>query len=443
MSVLELGKIGKIVKFAQDDFMVSEGENGDSMYIILDGSAHVYISSYMDSPIKIHELEKGDFFGEMALLENEPRSASIIATEDITAIKIDQSNFEDLLKHHPDISMRMLRSLSNRLRKTNEELSNLRTKIMDNTNYSPESIYKSPQSGDAFKAKDTTCTNNDKFHDKQIDNPQNLNEHQVDYHTNLNENSHNSINILSILPKQHNRYKLDLYTDTYNNKVLHKKIVCPICKMVFETDLIKTSKLQLEKEDKFFRKIYTHMNPLANNIWTCPSCLYSKTFFNFHSVPTFKKDAIQNLLIQLKHNYTFNNNNTDDINKIFIKYYLAIYIEENAPRPNIINLAKYWLNLYWLYSDVKDSKMTEFALNKTHKYYKEAYYASKLNISALEEIKLAILVSELCFALGEYKDSYNLLSKLILDKNLPAYLKQKISNLMYEARNSLKNNETN
>ena len=64
-------------------------------------------------------LGKGDFFGEMCMLEEEtPRSASAIAISDVDAVMIDQSAFTFILKHNPEIAIRMMRKLVIRLRQT-------------------------------------------------------------------------------------------------------------------------------------------------------------------------------------------------------------------------------------------------------------------------------------------------------------------------------------
>jgi hypothetical protein len=68
-------------------------------------------------------LAKGDFFGEMCMLEEEiPRSAAAYAVDDVTAVMIDQSAFTFILKHNPEIAIRMMRKLVIRLQQTTELL---------------------------------------------------------------------------------------------------------------------------------------------------------------------------------------------------------------------------------------------------------------------------------------------------------------------------------
>ena len=67
-------------------------------------------------------LEKGDFFGEMSILEDVPRTASARAKTDCELVRINQSTFDEMLRHNAEIAVRMLRKLSRRLRETTKLL---------------------------------------------------------------------------------------------------------------------------------------------------------------------------------------------------------------------------------------------------------------------------------------------------------------------------------
>ena len=422
MSLLELKKIGRVVQFLQDDFIVSEGEMGDCMYIILDGQADVYLSSFDDLPIKVHEIQKGDFFGEMALLEKMPRSATIIAAKNTIAIKIDETNFEDLLARRSDIAMRMLKTLSARLRKTNEELLAAKAGFLNEDD-----------DGDAPVNETLKDIPQDRKKDEEL-----RQEMPVPDNHFSRLLSDDMIQILDLLPDNHSAYKYILYQEDYKNNILEKDIICPICKNEFKADLIRTSKLRTDRQDALFRKVYNNMNLLASNIWTCPHCYYSQYYYNYHAIPVYKKKPMEELLRKVKHSIKVSNSNKDDVNVVFVKYFLAAFMEAYTPAPNMINLGKYWLNLYWLYQDVRDDKMADMALTKAHYYYKEAYYNSRLKLSEEEELRLGVLVAELCSLRNEERDAYNLLAKIIVNKKIPSHLKKYASNLMYETKETIK-----
>lgn len=102
-----------------------EGEDGDEMFIVQ--SARVAIKKRLkdggDTTLAV--LEKGDFFGEMAILERLPRSATAEVVEDGDLIKIDSEVFGDMIKANPEIAIRMLRKYSIRLRETNKQIESI------------------------------------------------------------------------------------------------------------------------------------------------------------------------------------------------------------------------------------------------------------------------------------------------------------------------------
>jgi CRP-like cAMP-binding protein len=108
--------------FPEGTIIFSEGDLGLTMYVIESGEVEISKRFKQESKV-LAVLGKGDFFGEMCMLEDEsPRSATAIATSDVDAVIIDQSAFTFILKHNPEIAIRMMRKLVMRLRKTNQLL---------------------------------------------------------------------------------------------------------------------------------------------------------------------------------------------------------------------------------------------------------------------------------------------------------------------------------
>ena len=112
-------------KFPKDAVIFEEGSVGDYMYLIRDGQVKVTKMSD-DGREKILEmLEPGDFFGEMSLLDREPRSASIKTTSACLLLALSRQDFLDLLRQNPDASMEMIRVMSHRIRETDEQIRGL------------------------------------------------------------------------------------------------------------------------------------------------------------------------------------------------------------------------------------------------------------------------------------------------------------------------------
>jgi CRP-like cAMP-binding protein len=107
--------------FDAGQVLFEEGDPGEDMYIIQSGRVSIK-KKVQDGETVLATLEKGDFFGEMALLERLPRSASAEVVEPGDLIVISSDVFGDMIKANPEIAVRMLRKYSIRLRETNRQL---------------------------------------------------------------------------------------------------------------------------------------------------------------------------------------------------------------------------------------------------------------------------------------------------------------------------------
>ena len=95
--------------------VIKEGEPGQEMFVVESGSVEVFRGSGTKER-RLSLLEAGDFFGEMALLDNQPRSASVRAATDCQLLVIDATTLDQMLRQHAEVAVRMLRNLAGRLR---------------------------------------------------------------------------------------------------------------------------------------------------------------------------------------------------------------------------------------------------------------------------------------------------------------------------------------
>jgi len=108
-------------EFKSGDVILKEGESGDKVCLLVKG--RVKILKLADTKGKIlFEMSEGDFFGEMALIDLRPRSASVVALSDCEVISIPADYFERLIHREPQILINIARALSERLRVSNERL---------------------------------------------------------------------------------------------------------------------------------------------------------------------------------------------------------------------------------------------------------------------------------------------------------------------------------
>lgn len=105
--------------------VIREGELSDSLYLILYGRAKVYVSNAEGAEAILNMLGPGDFFGEMALLDNAPRSASVMTLEPTRVSIISKQAFRDCLARQPDIAYNLIRALNQRVRMLTENVKNL------------------------------------------------------------------------------------------------------------------------------------------------------------------------------------------------------------------------------------------------------------------------------------------------------------------------------
>jgi Cyclic nucleotide-binding domain/FHA domain len=104
-----------LVTHPMGDIIFSEGEIGNEMFIIQAGTVELLKSIGKESRV-LATLEKGDFFGEMSVLEDMPRTASARAKTDVELVRINGTTFDTMLKGNTEIAVRMMRKLSRRLR---------------------------------------------------------------------------------------------------------------------------------------------------------------------------------------------------------------------------------------------------------------------------------------------------------------------------------------
>ena len=126
LDIASIAKLGGARKYNIDETIFYAGDSGHEMFIILKGKVGVLINSIDGFPIKVAELGPGDFFGEMSLLEGMPRSATVEALEDCIVMVINENNFEKIIAQQPNLAYRIMKGMSGRLRKQNEEISQLK-----------------------------------------------------------------------------------------------------------------------------------------------------------------------------------------------------------------------------------------------------------------------------------------------------------------------------
>ena len=131
LSEEQIGMLADLVvsqKFNRDETVVLEGDDSvQALYLIASGSVQVYMTGVDGRETILSFLERGDFFGEMSLIDGEPRSASVRTVTDAQMLIIHRESFPKLIRQSPEIAMGLLSELSKRLRKANRQIGSLST----------------------------------------------------------------------------------------------------------------------------------------------------------------------------------------------------------------------------------------------------------------------------------------------------------------------------
>jgi uncharacterized membrane protein len=98
------------------------GDQGDAMYLIERGKVRICVHTVDGREVTLTELDRGDFFGEMALIDGQRRSADAVVAEDAQLAVLSREHFLSFMRSSPDIALEMLTALANRLRHTDELL---------------------------------------------------------------------------------------------------------------------------------------------------------------------------------------------------------------------------------------------------------------------------------------------------------------------------------
>ncbi len=127
----------KLLAFASDrvsynkgEMLFDQGDDADAAYLVITGTADVLVSSDGNKkPSKVAELGPNSFVGDMAIISNIPRTASVMASTELDALRIKKQHMTDMIADSPELAMSVLRELVTRLTKTTHDLSEAREEV--------------------------------------------------------------------------------------------------------------------------------------------------------------------------------------------------------------------------------------------------------------------------------------------------------------------------
>jgi CRP/FNR family transcriptional regulator, cyclic AMP receptor protein len=112
-----IASVGKVVSFPTGGVICKEGQSGVGLHVVVEGEVKVQVGGRTR-----RRLGAGAFFGEVALLDGGPRTATVVAETPVRALVIPVWNFKSVLKSHPSIAVKMLEEVAGKLRTTESSL---------------------------------------------------------------------------------------------------------------------------------------------------------------------------------------------------------------------------------------------------------------------------------------------------------------------------------
>lgn len=312
-TIKQLRKVATPKTFSQDEYICYEGELGNEMYIILKGSVGIYVTNAAGSSVEVSTMNVGDFFGEMAIFDKLPRSASCIALEDTICVAIDQSNLIAFICQCPEIAEKILEKMSRRIRKLNDDL-------YKNTNQAPTKPvgkFEIPEEyGFGHVVKEP--------------------------------------------------YQEPRYFSEYKQR-------CPVCGKEVNVTNMKKHLMSVRSIDTDGRTNYLMCDPLWHEVTSCRHCHYSNYNINFFNINPMDLTKVKKFLTEeylpLTKDLPLKQTPFDGL---VVSYLVAIHINKLINGNDIALIGTLWLYLYWLVKDSGDSKFANYCATNAIEEFKTA-----------------------------------------------------------------------
>lgn len=268
------------------------------MYVILQGSVDIYINTLMEGSVRIAHTGPGNFFGEMAIFDNLPRSASCVAHEPTVCIAIDKSNLQQFIAMNPGITEKLIISLSERIRSLNDQVFKADMLLGKTKRVSPAQAFAIPQ--EHTPVGNFTC-------------------------------------------------------NTLDSKLFdHRQAICPVCEKPIVIPYLREQDLHLTQTLPNQRPVYKEGGIVWHQIWSCIQCGYSNFHMNFFKIGQHPRAEVLHIVNeQRQYRRTVFTPKTAFDTAAF-QYYQAIHFNTYFNKNSTLLLARLWQNLCWMYGDVKN-----------------------------------------------------------------------------------------
>ena len=284
-------------RFAKNEYICYEGQQGENMYIVLQGTVGVYLTTPTGQLTEVSRIGSGGFFGEMSIFDKMPRSASCIALEDTICVSITKNNLSQFLVNCPDIVEQLLQSMSLRVRKMDELLHRSKASSSGQYRSAPFNV------------------------------PEEFFKHGIDE------------------PNQDPQYLQ-----------AHKE-ECPVCGEQFTVVRVRRNMLTAQMVTPDQRIRYADCEPMWYDVITCPHCLYSNFYLNFFDINNENRAAVRSILDAqypvVSQLYRYGTS----VDRVLLAYLQSIHLNEQLHASDSPLLGLLWLRLYRLSCNSNNSPL--------------------------------------------------------------------------------------
>lgn len=229
-------------------------------------------------------------------------------------------------------------------------------------------------------------------------------------------------------------------------KLLDKKMNCPICEYEFTTLRVRMPKIRLFNTDTDLRPYYEGIDVVAYEPVTCPSCGYSSIYKTFYDVTEATKENIREYL---KENYKKREwPELVDTQVAIEKFLLALQCLQ-PKRANVGEQAYIYLKLSWLFRVHTNNDKREanelFCQKKFVESAEQTFAEVRFPILDWDESVFLYLIGEVCRRIGDYERAYKYIGKIIVDRNVSEKLRERardVKEMIKEERPKIEEAET-
>ncbi len=420
MDINQLKKFGTMKTYKRAEVLFRAGDSNECLYMVLSGG--ISLREKIGDNFKTEILRSGKFFGELSMILNIPITQTCIIEENETVIlSIPASRLEGYMDADKGFCLRVMKNMGSRIRELVGENEKLQIELRKHLPASDDiQLGKSPESEEPITE------------EKEEPPIEVVKPVIVPAKVSLEmPNALKNLMGLGMVPPNHGIYESRQWSDA-TKAISPKTITCPVCDEKFVATYMSKSRLGVGKTMPDMRKIYTDIDPIYFDVYSCHHCGYSNYTSDFMKI---EKPGIEHLKTVLPRIGKLPLDFEEDIfniNYIFLKLYLTIFCNVEI-RCNAVAVPKTWMRLSWLYEDMGESILSEFSTKEAYNQYSNAYYNTK-TFSGESEVELMLLMGEIALKLGDEKNAANHFLTALQNLGINNLQRSKAEDRMYELR---------